>query len=154
MNRRDFLKAVGLTSVSLALGTSVGSVPVRASEARVAGFQPAEDAAKMAATQTPHGVTTNRKPNILVIMSDEHNAGVLGCNGNRIIQTPNLDKLAAAGTTFESCYCNSPSCVPSRLAFTAGKYVSRVGAWNNACWLPSDEYPSLPRIMNAAGVAG
>jgi len=38
---------------------SVGGVPVRASEARVAGFQPAEDAAKMAATRTPHGVTTN-----------------------------------------------------------------------------------------------
>jgi len=129
MNRRDFLKAVGLTSVSLALGTSTG---------RCGQTGP----------KTP---ASARKPNILVIMSDEHNAGVLGCNGNRIIQTPNLDKLAAAGTTFQGCYCNSPLCVPSRLAFTSGKYVSRVGAWNNACWLPSAEYPSLPRIMNAAG---
>ncbi len=91
------------------------------------------------------------KPNILVIMSDEHNAGVLGCNGNAVVQTPNLDGLARRGITFQSCYTNSPLCVPSRLSFTSGKYVSRVGAWNNGCWLPSADYPSLPRIMNAAG---
>jgi choline-sulfatase len=91
------------------------------------------------------------KPNILVIMSDEHNAGVLGCYGNNIVKTPNLDGLARQGVTFEGCYCNSPLCVPSRLSFTAGKYASRVGAWNNSCWLPSDDYPSLPRIMNVAG---
>jgi choline-sulfatase len=135
MNRRDFLKTVGLGSLSLALGTSVRSVPVRASGSNAAGG----------------GGTTNRQPNILVLMSDEHNAGVLGCYGNRIIRTPNLDKLAAAGTTFQNCYTNSPLCVPSRLAFTSGKYISRVGAWNNSCWLPSADYPSLPRILNAAG---
>ncbi len=133
MNRRDFLKTVGLGSIAVALGPSVGGAPVRASN------------------KTSDGVTTNRKPNILVIMSDEHNAGVLGCYGNRIVRTPNLDKLAATGTLFQSCYTNSPLCVPSRLAFTAGKYISRTGAWNNSCWLPSADYPSLPRIMNAAG---
>ena len=84
-------------------------------------------------------------------MSDEHNAGVLGCYGNRIVRTPNLDRLAAAGIIFENCYTNSPLCVPSRLSFTAGKYISRVGAWNNYCWLPSADYPSLPRVLNAAG---
>jgi choline-sulfatase len=93
----------------------------------------------------------SKKPNILVIMSDEHNAGVLGCNGDALAATPNLDALARRGISFESCYCNSPLCVPSRLSFTSGKYASRVGAWNNACWLPSADYPSLPRIMNAAG---
>ncbi|MCX5643999.1 MAG: sulfatase-like hydrolase/transferase [Phycisphaerae bacterium] len=126
MKRRDFLKTVGFGSMSLALGTSVGSMPAKA-------------------------VATGRQPNILVIMSDEHNAGVLGCYGNRIIRTPNLDKLAATGTVFQNCYTNSPLCVPSRLAFTAGKYISRTGAWNNSCRLPSADYPSLPRIMNAAG---
>jgi choline-sulfatase len=133
MNRRDFLKTVGLGSLSLTLGTSICRVPVRAS-----------------ASNTPGG-GANRKPNVLVIMSDEHNAGVLGCCGNRIIRTPNLDKLAAAGTVFQNCYTNSPLCVPARLAFTSGKYISRVGAWNNSCWLPSADYPSLPRILNAAG---
>jgi len=91
------------------------------------------------------------KPNIIVIMSDEHNASVLGCYGNDIVHTPNLDGLSRQGVTFESCYCNSPLCVPSRLSFTSGKYISRVGAWSNGCWLPGANYPSLPRIMNAAG---
>lgn len=90
------------------------------------------------------------KPNILVIMTDEHNAGVLGCYGNRIVQTPNMDRLAARGIAFDAAYTNSPLCVPSRLSFTAGKYLSRVGAWNNNCKLPAD-IPSLPRVMNAAG---
>jgi len=91
------------------------------------------------------------KPNILVIMSDEHNASVLGCCGDDIVQTPNLDRLARRGVTFDSCYCNSPLCVPSRLSFTSGKYASCVSAWNNNCWLPTADYPSLPRAMNAAG---
>lgn len=90
------------------------------------------------------------QPNILVIMSDEHNATVLGCYGNKIVRTPNLDRLAARGVVFESCYCNSPLCVPSRLSFTAGKYISRIGAWNNNRRLPADS-PSLPRVLNAAG---
>jgi len=91
------------------------------------------------------------KPNILVIMSDEHNASVLGCYGNDIVLTASLDGLARRGVTFESCYCNSPLCVPSRLSFTSGKYASRVSAWNNDCWLPTADYPSLPRAMNTAG---
>ncbi|MHC4200901.1 MAG: sulfatase-like hydrolase/transferase [Planctomycetota bacterium] len=92
-----------------------------------------------------------KRPNVLVIMSDEHNASVLGCYGNEVVRTPVIDGLAERGVTFESCYCPSPLCVPTRLSFTAGKYASRVGAWNNGCWLPSDEGPSIPRVMNAAG---
>jgi choline-sulfatase len=91
------------------------------------------------------------KPNVLFIISDEHNASVTGCYGNGIVRTPHLDALAARGATFDACYTNSPLCVPSRLAFTAGKYVSRTGAWSNACWLPSADYPSVARVMSDAG---
>lgn len=91
-----------------------------------------------------------KRPNILIIMSDEHNASVLGCYGNALIRTPNLDGLAARGVVFESCYCASPLCVPSRQAFTAGKYASRVSAWNNDCRLPADA-PALPRLLDGAG---
>jgi len=92
-----------------------------------------------------------RPPNILVIMSDEHNASVAGCYGSKLARTPNLDRLAERGVVFESAYTPSPLCVPARLAFTAGKYISRIGAWSNNCWLPSADYPSLPRALNAAG---
>jgi len=92
-----------------------------------------------------------KQPNIIFIISDEHNAGVLGCYGNTIVHTPNLDGLAQRGVTFENCYTNSPLCSPSRNSFTSGKYISRVGAWSNNCWLPSADYPSLARILNAVG---
>ena len=91
------------------------------------------------------------KPNILCIMSDEHDPGVMGCYGDPLVQTNNLDRLAERGITFDAAYTTSPLCVPARLSFTAGKYVSRCGAWNNDCWLPSDDCPSLPHILNAAG---
>jgi choline-sulfatase len=42
-------------------------------------------------------------------------------------------------------------CVPARLAITSGKYIGRVGAWSNNCRLASDDCPSLPRLMTAAG---
>ncbi|MBS1815306.1 MAG: sulfatase-like hydrolase/transferase [Acidobacteria bacterium] len=92
-----------------------------------------------------------KKPNILLIMSDEHNPFVTGAYGNRIVHTPNIDGLAADGITFENHYCNSPLCSPSRMSFTAGKYVSRVSAWNNRCDLPNNDIASLPRVMTAAG---
>ena len=91
------------------------------------------------------------RPNILCIMSDEHDAAVMGCYGDPLGATPHLDRLAERGVTFDRCYCNSPLCVPSRLSFTAGQYISRFGGWNNDCWLPSNDYPSLPGLLNAAG---
>ena len=127
VNRREFLK----------VATAAAAVAAVGPEART----PAKGPRKAA-----------KRPNVLLIMSDEHNADVLGCYGNRIVRTPNMDSIAAGGVTFENCYCNSPLCVPSRLSFTAGKYVSRVGAWSNNCWLPAgDDIPSLPHILNAAG---
>ncbi len=90
------------------------------------------------------------KPNILLIMSDEHQADVLGCYGDSVVQTPRLNALAADGVTFENCYCNSPLCVPSRLSFTAVQYISRIGAWSNDCWM-ADDGTSLPQRLNAAG---
>ncbi len=114
----------------------------------------AAGAASVAAGPKPALARSGRpkdRPNVLVIMSDEHNAGVTGCYGSSIVRTPNLDRLAERGITFDRFYCNSPLCVPSRMAFTAGKYISRAGAWSNSCWLPSDDYPSIARVMTAAG---
>lgn len=92
-----------------------------------------------------------KQPNILLIMSDEHNQRVAGCYGNKIVQTPHLDGLAAQGVTFDSHYCNSPLCVPSRSSFTAGKYASRVDVWDLSSELPSDDMPSIARAMTSAG---
>jgi choline-sulfatase len=90
-------------------------------------------------------------PNVVLIMSDEHNAGVAGFAGSSLARTPHLDSLANRGVVFDSAYCNSPLCSPSRLSLTAGRYASRVGAWGNACWLPSDDVPSIAGVLNQAG---
>jgi choline-sulfatase len=93
----------------------------------------------------------SKQPNILWIMSDEHNPYVTGCYGNHTVHTPNIDSLSERGLTFDTHYCNSPLCVPSRLSLTAGKYTSRVDVWGLTCRLPSADIASLPRVMNAAG---
>jgi hypothetical protein len=90
------------------------------------------------------------RPNILVIMTDEHNAGVMGCAGDPLARTPHLDALAARGVLFTAHYCSSPICIPSRQSFTTGKYVSRHNVWGNTVGVP-DGTPSLPRLLNAAG---
>ena len=78
------------------------------------------------------------RPNILILMTDEHSPQWSGPYGNRRIHTPALDRLAAAGVTMDNAYCNSPLCVPSRMSFMTGRYVYRVGAWDNGAVLPSD----------------
>ncbi|MCC2683336.1 MAG: Sulfatase [Paenibacillaceae bacterium] len=96
-------------------------------------------------------MTQSSKPNIIVIMSDEHDPAVTGCYGDPIVRTPRLDALAAEGIRFNACYTNSPLCVPCRQSFTAGQYVSRIGAWNNNCCLRDDAHPTLPNVLNANG---
>lgn len=75
--------------------------------------------------------------NIVLIMSDQHSRHVLGCYGNEIIDTPNLDKLAARGVTFNNAYCPYPICVPSRMGFMTGKIPSNIRVYDNHCALAS-----------------
>ncbi|HYC44719.1 MAG TPA: sulfatase-like hydrolase/transferase [Burkholderiales bacterium] len=70
--------------------------------------------------------------NLVIIMSDEHNPKIMGCAGHDIVKTPNIDRLAAEGTMFESAYTTCPVCVPARAAFAVGKYVHQIGYWDNA----------------------
>jgi len=70
--------------------------------------------------------------NLLFILSDEHNKRVLGCYGHSMINTPNLDRLAAQGTRFTNAYTNCPICVPARASFATGRYVHQHACWDNA----------------------
>ncbi len=70
--------------------------------------------------------------NLLVIMSDEHQARALGCAGHPFVQTPHLDALAASGTRFTDAYTPSPICVPARASFATGQYVHQTRLWDNA----------------------
>lgn len=68
-----------------------------------------------------------QKPNILFVFIDDMGYGDLGCYGNEIHKTPNLDKLASEGIVFSQFYVNAPICSPSRVAVTTGQYPGRWG---------------------------
>lgn len=67
--------------------------------------------------------TLNARPNLLIIMSDEHAPMFSGTYGHPLVQTPHMDRLAEGGVLFENAYCNTPLCVPSRMSFMTGRYI-------------------------------
>jgi choline-sulfatase len=73
-----------------------------------------------------------RAQNLLIIMSDQHSRGSMGCYGDPLVRTPNLDRLAQAGTRFTACWTPSPVCIPARAAFATGKHIHQIGFWDNA----------------------
>jgi choline-sulfatase len=73
-----------------------------------------------------------RHRNLLIIMSDQHSRSAMGCYGHPTVRTPCLDRLAARGTRFTSCWTPSPVCIPARAAFATGKHVHEIGFWDNA----------------------
>ncbi|MFT5196798.1 MAG: choline-sulfatase [Cellvibrionaceae bacterium] len=70
--------------------------------------------------------------NLLYIISDEHRRDALGCYGHPLVQTPNIDRLAAGGVRFTNGYTPSPMCVPCRAALHTGRWVHDIGNWSSA----------------------
>ncbi len=90
--------------------------------------------------------------NLLVIMSDEHQARAMGCAGHHLAQTPHLDALAARGTRFTDAYTNCPICVPARASFATGQYVHQTRMWDNA--MPYDgSIPGWGHALQAKDIA-
>ncbi|UWQ89877.1 sulfatase-like hydrolase/transferase [Rhodobacteraceae bacterium M382] len=89
--------------------------------------------------------------NLLILMSDEHQARALGCAGHPLVQTPHLDALAGRGTRFTNAYTPSPICVPARASFATGRYVHQTRLWDNA--MPYDgAIPGWGHALQRQGV--
>ena len=91
-----------------------------------------------------------QRPNILLIMTDEHAPMYSSAYGHPLVQSPNMDRLAGEGVTFDAAYCNSPLCLPSRMSFMTGRYIHKIGAFDNASPLPSDT-PTWAHMLRAVG---
>lgn len=76
---------------------------------------------------------TPSKPNILFILTDDQGWASLGCYGNRLVPTPNLDRLAASGIRFTDAYV-MPQCTPTRAALMTGQHGARNGMWHVIGW--------------------
>ncbi len=83
-------------------------------------------------------------------MADQLSARALPAYGNRVAKTPHLDALAADGVVFDSFYCNTPLCAPSRFSFLSGRHVSAIGAYDNAAEFPA-QTPTFAHHLRAAG---
>lgn len=77
------------------------------------------------------------KKNVILIVVDQLRYDCIGINGNNIISTPNLDKIASEGFNFKNMYCATPSCIPARASLLTGlkpKNHGRVGYEDNVEW--------------------
>jgi choline-sulfatase len=81
-------------------------------------------------TATPTGTGTGAtagRPNLLIIVADDHGADTLGIEGDPRQATPRLDALAGQGAHFQRAFCNAPVCTPSRQALITGKLPHAIG---------------------------
>ncbi|MEN6428754.1 MAG: sulfatase-like hydrolase/transferase [Phycisphaerales bacterium] len=128
MTRRDFVGTC-TAGVSALAGTSVMPRRVMAAE--------------------------GRHPNIVLIVADDHGRGDLGCYGNPVIQTPNLDKLAAEGVRFTNAFCTTASCSASRSVILSGLYNHYNGQYGHQHayhhFASFDTVRSLPVLLSQGG---
>ena len=116
----------------------------------------------VSAVAWPGGLAAEaRRPNVVLILTDNHGAWTLGCYGNKDIRTPHLDRLATEGTLFTRCYSSNAVCSPTRATLLTGLIPSQHGvhsylAANEAQMGPKAyctirEFGSLPKALSGAG---
>jgi len=132
MRRREFLTNVG-RGVAAVLGASQLPLSTRA--------QGAETGEAKAA----------RRPNIIFILADDLGYGDVGCYGQKVVRTPNIDKLAAEGVRFTDSYAGSTVCAPSRCALMTGLHTGHCHIRGNAQVPLRPEDTTVAEILKKAG---
>jgi len=105
--RREFLKTIGAAVASTGALSALPSC-AGASRAKRSG---------------------KKRPNVVLVMTDDQGYGDLGCHGNDVIVTPNLDKLHAQSVRLTDFHVD-PTCSPTRSALLTGHYSTRTGVWH------------------------
>ncbi|WP_346882624.1 sulfatase-like hydrolase/transferase [uncultured Algibacter sp.] len=96
---------------------------------------------------------SQERPNIVFILTDDQSFGMLGCEGNTIVKTPNIDKLATDGIHFTNAHITSAICTPSRISILLSQYERKHGVNFNSGTSVSDEAweQSYPMILRKSG---
>ena len=89
------------------------------------------------------------RPNIILIMTDQHRADAIGAAGNTVINTPNLDRLAGEGVLFDRMYSTSPVCMPMRASFATGRYPHNTGVVGNSGQMLPQEITFMQQLAEA-----
>ena len=95
-------------------------------------------------------VAAAERPNVLLLISDDHAAAHVGCYGNADVKTPHLDRLASEGMRFERFYVGAPQCVPSRATFMTGRSPVSTTMTRFSAPLPR-EIVTFPELLRKAG---
>jgi len=91
-----------------------------------------------------------KAPNIVLIMADQLAPQFTSAYGHPVVKTPHMDALVARGMRFDSAYCNSPLCAPSRFSFMAGQHVTSIASYDNASEFPSS-VPTFAHYLRHMG---
>jgi arylsulfatase A-like enzyme len=91
------------------------------------------------------------KPNILFILADDLGYGDIGCYGQKIVATPNIDRLAAEGIKFTQAYCGSTVCAPSRAALMTGQHTGHTFVRGNARLDLRPQDTTIAEVLKGAG---
>lgn len=102
--------------------------------------------------QTGKVLEEAKKPNIILVMTDDQGYGDFSMNNNPIVNTPNIEDLAAESQRFTNFHVD-PTCSPTRAALLSGQYSLRAGVWHTVMGrhMLSDEHHILPEILGDAG---
>lgn len=122
MNRRDFLAGAAVTTLSATVAAT-----------------PKSEALDIQKTDGQQG----RRPNVLLLMSDQHKRSCMGACGDPVAITPNLDKFAKESVQFTNVYCTNPICGPSRASMMTGLYTHHLGT--------KEEQPYAPGLKTIPG---
>jgi len=128
LNRRDFVKAMGLTVASLALPGCGGASKLSSDE------------------------QDSKKPNVIFIIVDDMGWADLGCYGSRQIKTPNIDRMAAEGVRFTQAYSGCTVCAPARSVLMTGLHMGHTSVRGNTGGIPlRDEDVTVAEVLKRAG---
>jgi choline-sulfatase len=128
MDRRDFLAGGALATLSAAVGT--GAQPIHSEK-------------------TQPGLKRERRPNVLLLMSDQHKRSCMGVAGDPVAITPNLDALARESVRFTNVYCANPVCGPSRASMLTGLFTHHLGDAGGDFYAPA--YKTMPGQFSRDG---
>jgi len=92
----------------------------------------------------------DKQPNIIFVLSDQQRWDTVGCYGQKLPVTPNLDKMASEGVKFEYAFTCQPVCGPARACLQTGKYPTQTGCFRNGIALPTDER-TIAHILSENG---
>lgn len=97
----------------------------------------------------PRKNAVDGKPNIILITCDQLRKDALGCYGNPVVQTPNIDRLASRGVRFERIFTALPTCAPNRASLATGRYPSINGLSENGRSLPLSEVTLMQALRDS-----